>query len=121
MSNAESSKALSGVALALMVGFYLFKSELLLHAVLALLFLVAFPSRVSRTLAGGWLRFGELLGQVNSKIILTLIYFVVLVPVSFCYRQLNRKTVDYFSGRNRDSFFVDPDRSYDKAAFEKTW
>jgi hypothetical protein len=121
MSNAESSKTLSGVALALMVGHYLFKTPVLLHLVLALLFLIAFPNRVSKILAGGWLKFGEALGVVNSKIILTAIYFLVLVPVSFCYRRLNPKVIAYYKGKDLDSFFIDSTTVFTKENFEKTW
>lgn len=121
MTNAESSKTLSVIALALMVGYYLFKVEILLHIVFALIFLIVFPNRISKTLATAWLKFSEFLGRVNSKIILTMIYFVVLVPVSFCYRRFNRNLVDYFAGRNLDSFYVDSNRIHSRESFEKTW
>jgi len=121
MTNAESSKTLSVIALALMVSYYLFKIEVLLHIVFALVFLIVFPNRVSKTMATAWLKFSEVLGRVNSKIILTMIYFVVLVPVAFCYRRFNRNLVDYFAGRNLDSFYVDSNRIYSRESFEKTW
>lgn len=121
MQNGESSKTLSGIALALMAGHYLFKSEVLLQAVLILLFLAAFPTRFSRTVAHGWLRLGEALGKINSRIILTMIYFLVLVPVAFCYRRLNRKAVEYYEGKNHDSYFKKSDREFTGAFFEKTW
>jgi hypothetical protein len=121
MSNDQCSKTLSSVALVLVIGRYLFKSELLLHLGLGLLFLAVFPNPLSRAIARAWLALSEILGLVNSKIILTVIYCVVLVPVSFCYRKLNRKTVDYFAGRNVDSFFLAADRSYSPDSFEKTW
>jgi hypothetical protein len=121
MPTSESSKTLSGIALALMIGYYLFKVEVLLHIVFALSILIVFPNAVSRILATAWLKFSEILGSINSRIILTLIYFVVLVPVSFCYRRFNSKLVEYFAGRNLDSFFIDSNRIYSRETFEKTW
>lgn len=121
MRNDESSKTLSGIALALMAGYYLFKNEVVLLAVLTLLFLAAFPTRLSRSMAHAWLRLGEALGKINSKIILTMIYFLVLVPVAFCYRRLNRKAVEYHEGKNHDSFYKESDREFTGAFFEKTW
>lgn len=121
MSNAENSKTLTSIALMLMIGYYLFKIALLLHIVLVLLFLVAFPNRVSRIMTKCWLKFSEIIGHINSRIILTLIYFVVLVPVSFCYRRFNRKIVEYFAGQKLDSFFLDSNRTYGRKMFEKTW
>jgi hypothetical protein len=121
MSIAENSKTLTSIALVLMIGYYLFNIALLLHIILVLLFLVVFPNRVSGILAKSWLKFSEIIGTINSKIILTLIYFVVLVPVSFCYRRFNRKIVDYFSGQKQNSFFLDSHRIYNREMFEKTW
>lgn len=121
MSNAESSKTLSVIALALLVGYYLFEAPALLPAVGVLLFLAVFPNPLSRMLAQLWLCFSELLGRVNSKVILTLIYYLVLVPVAFLYRMRNRKTVDYFQARNQSTFFVDAPTSYRREIFEKTW
>jgi hypothetical protein len=121
MSDAENAKTLTVIALALMIGYYLSKAALLLHLVFILLVLVAFPNPASRILSKGWLKFSEILSRINSRIILTLIYFVVLVPVSFFFRRLNPKIVEYFAGENLDSLFLDSNRTYDREMFEKTW
>ena len=121
MSNAESSKILAGIAVVLMIGYYIFKMELLLHIVLALLVLAAFPTRVSVFLAKNWIKFSDAIGYVNSRVILTLIYFVVLVPLSVLYKRFNREILAYFRGDKRDSYFLGPDRIYTKEMFEKIW
>ena len=121
MQKSEASKTLTVIALALLVAYYLWDIRVLLHGVAVLLFLAAFPNRVSRFIAASWLRFSELIGGVNSRVLLTLVYFLVLVPVSFFYRRFNRKMVDYFAGRNLESCFLDSTRNYDREMFEKTW
>jgi hypothetical protein len=121
MSDAETTKTLTVVALALLIGYYLFKVVVLLHIVLVLLFLMAFPNPVGKLLAGAWLKFSEIIGHINSRIILTLIYYFVLVPVSLLYRIFNKTTVAYFNGKKPDSYFINSDRTFSKQSFEKTW
>ncbi len=121
MSDAEIRKTLSIVALALLIGHYLFNVVVLQHIALGLLILTVFPNPVAKMLARAWIKFSETIGHVNSRILLTLIYFVVLVPVALLYRVFNRKTTDYFAGRKLDSCFISSDRNFSRESFEKTW
>ena len=121
MSDAETRKTLSIIALALLIGYYLFKIVVLQHLALGLLILTAFPNPVSKMLARAWLKFSEIIGRINSRILLTLTYFTVLVPVALLYRPFNRKTIEYFNGKNLDSYFITPDRNFSREFFEKSW
>jgi len=121
MSDAETRKTLSIIALALLIGYYLFKIAVLQHIALGLLILTVFPNPVAKMLARAWLKFSEIIGHINSRILLTLTYFTVLVPVAVLYRTFNRKTVDYFAGKKLDSYFITPDKDFSREFFEKTW
>jgi hypothetical protein len=121
MSDAETRKTLSIIALALLIGYYLFKIVILQHLALGLLILTAFPNPLAKMLARAWLKFSETLGRINSRILLTLTYFTVLVPVALLYRPFNRKTIDYFNGKKLDSYFMTPDRNFSREFFEKSW
>lgn len=121
MSNSEASKTLAVIALALLIGYYLFKAVILLHIVLVLLSLTVFPNPLARMLARAWLKFSEIIGHFNSRVLLTLVYFIVLVPVSFLFRIFNKQTVDYFDGKKLDSCFLKREKQYTREIFEKTW
>ena len=56
------------------------------YAALLFLFLVIFIKRAATWLAWGWLQFAHIIGTVNTKIILTLIFFLILTPIAFLYR-----------------------------------
>lgn len=81
----------------------------------------AFESRITTAVAKGWMKFGHALGTFNSKLILTVIFFVVLTPIAFLFRLFNRHLVDHFKVNNRSTYFDDLNKSYEKSDFEKLW
>jgi hypothetical protein len=88
------------------------------------LFLVAgsaFESRITTAIAKGWMKFGHVIGTFNSKLILTIIFFVVLTPIAFLFRLFNKHLVDHFKVNNRSTYFDDLNKSYEKSDFEKLW
>ena len=76
-----------------------------LVAALTLLFTGLFLKRLSMRIAEIWLRFAGLIGAINSRIILTLIFYLVLTPLAFVYRLFHG---DFMKIRRQD----DPGRSY---------
>lgn len=55
---------------------------------LALAFLITglFFKSAAAALTSGWLAFAEILGKFNSRVILSLIYYLVLTPVALLFR-----------------------------------
>jgi hypothetical protein len=51
-------------------------------------------------LADGWWRFARVLGYVNSRVLLTIFFVVVLVPVGFFWQLIGKDPL----GRRRDSW-----------------
>ena len=54
----------------------------------------------------GWMFFGQMLGWINSHIILGLVFFIVLLPISFFmnlfgYDPLKRKKIQTYSYREK--------------------
>ena len=59
---------------------------------------------VAKIFHRGWMTFAFALGYVNSRIILTLIFFLVFVPYGIISRVLGRDPLD-LRGKNRDSYW----------------
>ena len=57
-----------------------------------------------RILVALWMKLGELLGKVNSFLILSLIYLVFFVPMGFFYRLRLQRKKPY---SQVESFFID--------------
>lgn len=121
MNKYQTSHILNVMALGLLIGHIVFHQTILLYLATLLLILIAFPNSAGRILAVAWMRLGGALGTINSRVLLTIVYYLVLVPVAYCYRRFNHEKVDYFFGRNRKSYFIDATRRYDQAMFNKIW
>ena len=70
-------------------------------------------------LAKGWFKLGELLGFVVSKVVLTVLFFIILVPVSFLYNIFNRDTLHL--KRTEKSLWVNRNHSYVPDDLKNSW
>jgi hypothetical protein len=94
-------------AAALVFGLVL-KIQALLYVALALLLTGLFIKKLAALITRIWLKFAEVLGSINTRIILSVIFFVILTPIALVYRMIHgdfmglkrrEKAVTYFSER----------------------
>jgi len=52
----------------------------------AVLVWVCLPAPVKDKLSGGWKKFGHFIGNVNARILLTLLYAIVIMPFGLAVR-----------------------------------
>lgn len=65
----------------------------------------------------GWMRLGEVLGWVNTRILLTLIFFLVVTPIGLLMRLFGRSPI---AVARRDSYWTDVEpHSYGDRHVEK--
>src|SRR3989339_1211555 len=59
---------------------------------LAFLFLLSalIAPKISGVIAKGWLAFAHTLGRINSNVVLSLLFYMLLVPIAFMYRTFSR-------------------------------
>jgi hypothetical protein len=121
MNRLESIKTITVLAIAFLIAHLIFGARWLLWTALLLLVGGAFESRITTAMARYWMQLASFLGRINSKVILTLMFFVVLTPIAFLYRLFNREKVDHFLRNRRDSYFDDIQKTYGHEDFEKLW
>ncbi|MDA8123581.1 MAG: SxtJ family membrane protein [Deltaproteobacteria bacterium] len=121
MNPQETSKTISALILALLLAYLFFDAQWLLWAAVLLAVGNVFENRPTAALAKYWLHFGALLGRINSRIILTIMFFVILTPIAGLYRLFNREKVDHFRTNRRGSYFDDVQKKYAPEDFEKPW
>ena len=68
----------------------------------------------------GWLRFAEILGAVNGRILLTLIFFLVLLPVALIAR-LSRKDSPFLQNEDSGSVYTDRNHLYEAKDLDNVW
>ncbi|MFA5181869.1 MAG: SxtJ family membrane protein [Syntrophales bacterium] len=116
-----TSKTISVLTLAVLIAYVVFSAPWLLWAAVLLTLGNAFESRFTTVLARYWMKFAALLGGFNSRVILTVTFYLILTPLAFVYRIFNRPLVDHFRANKRQSYFEDLNKTYTPADFEKTW
>lgn len=85
----------------------------MLDILIVLLSLVSFAS--AKFIAEKWMRFAEKLGEVNSKILLSIIFFLFLTPIAFFYRLFHKKEQFQNSAwKKRQNQFIESN-------FEEVW
>jgi saxitoxin biosynthesis operon SxtJ-like protein len=67
-----------------------------------------------------WMRFGMLLGEVNGRIILTVLFYLVIAPVGFVLRRFVRDPLDRSLTDDRPSNWIKRERRpLDPARYEQ--
>lgn len=113
----ETMSVLAFVSLAAGLWFQL---PVLFYAALFFLFLGIFVQKAAVWLAWGWLQLAHVLGTINTKIILTLIFYLILTPIALCYRLFHGDFLKIKHNR-QDSNWHRREHTYDKSDIEKAW
>ena len=66
-----------------------------------------------------WMKLAEGLGYVMSRVVLTIIFFIILVPLSFISRLFRKSTVQL--KKDGDSYYKQRNFTYTKESMEKLW
>lgn len=74
---------------------------------------------LARWIDWGWYKLAEVLGWINGRILLSIVFFVFLVPIALLY-QLSTKNP--LSHKNPEgSMFKDRNHTFSKEDLEKSW
>ena len=114
----ENMLILSAASLA---GYFIFKKNWFLPVSFCFLLLGAIGGRPAYWIAYGWDKFAVFIGRVNSRIILTLLFYLFLTPVSFLFRLFNREAAGDFTDKTRKTQFKDRAGAFSRESFEKPW
>jgi hypothetical protein len=109
------------LTLALLIAFLIFGNRWLLWAAVFLAAANTFENRLTTGIAKGWLAFAHWIGRINSRILLTLIFFLFLTPIAWLYRLFNQSLVEHFRTDSRASTFQERNHRWEPADFEKIW
>lgn len=74
---------------------------------------------LAKYIAWIWFKLSEGIGAVTSRVLLTLIFFFVLVPIAFLSRLFTKG--DLQLNRKKDSYFTDRNHRYESKDFENVW
>jgi hypothetical protein len=90
----QNLRTLIVLATGILVLFLVFHKPWLSWIALGVLVIAAFSDWLSAKVAWLWLKFAEVLGKVNSRVLLSLVFFVFLVPLALVRRLFVRNALD---------------------------
>ena len=95
------------------------QNNILIYISFLILLCSVFFSPIGKIITFLWLNFSLILGWVNSRIILGLVYFIILSPLAFFYRRLNKNGIKIKN--NKTSFYVTRNHKYTSIDLTKPW
>lgn len=121
MNDAEIQKTSAILAAALLIAFTFWNNSIFLWMAILLLIGAASGSRLNFYIASYWLKFSRIIGEINSRILITLVFFIILTPVSALFRMFNKAAVAQFKSNDKNSYFTDSVKKLDKKYFLNQW
>ncbi|MEL6562112.1 MAG: SxtJ family membrane protein [Bacteroidota bacterium] len=67
-----------------------------------------------------WYKIAEVLGWINSRIILAVLFYLFLFPISIIYRLFNKDSL-HVKKPGSDTMFTSRDHQYSAKDFENMW
>lgn len=114
-------ETISVLAAASLVCFLVFRKIVFIFAAFGLLFLgLVFKNTASKASAV-WLTFSRLLGGFNTRVILSLTYFIILTPIAIVFRLFTKKHVNSPRVTFGKSYFITREHLFVASDFEKVW
>ena len=94
--------------------------EVLTYVILCIAILSALFKSFASIVATLWMALGTLLGKVNGAILLTLVYFLILTPLSLLKKLISPSDV-FKSNKEKSSRFIERNHSYAKDDLQFPW
>jgi hypothetical protein len=101
----EVIETISVLALATLVFHFVWEVKWLIWLATGLLVLTLKPNPLATLIAKLWLMLSEHIGNFMSKVILSLVFFLLLTPIAALYRLFNREMTKSFFDRTSASTF----------------
>lgn len=74
---------------------------------------------LSRKIEWAWMKLGKLLGYIVPNILMSLVFYLVLLPVSLLSKIFRKDPL--MLSKDHETYFVDVEKKTDRADFEKIW
>ncbi len=121
MTTEDKSKAQLVIVTGMLVLYFIFKKDWLLYTGLFVGLAGVFVPFIGDLIVKGWYKLAELLGYINSRILLSLIFFVVLFPVAVLARIGRGKNLLGLKKENGQSAFTERNHRYEAKDLKNVW
>ena len=122
MENLKHKESILVISTGFVVLFLIFSLQWMLWIAAGVSILGLMSSTIAYWIHTGWMKLALALGWINSKILLSIVFFVFLMPVAFLQRlvlgdklQLKKKKED------EGGYYVERNYTYEKKDLENVW
>jgi len=121
MNKEQELKTMIVLSLAWLILFIIFKLKVFLFLTALFLLFALFGGKPSYLIAKEWLKFADIIGRFNTKVIIFITYYLFITPFAVIYRLFNKKQVKDFFDKKEPSYFKDVNKKYEKKDLEQLW
>ena len=107
------------IAAGFIVLFFAFKLKWLLLIALTVAVLGAVSKLATQGITWLWFKIAEILGWVNSRVLLGIIFFLFLFPISLLMRLLSKMTIKM--KREKVTYYSERNHTYKPEDLENVW
>ena len=118
-NKAKSLETLLVLTGALIIIYWISPKKIYLLVALIFILIGIVSPFLSAKISWVWLKFAELMGSVMSKVILSVVYFIFLVPIALIYRLTQKNPL--FLKRQNDSYYIERNKQYSAKDIENIW
>jgi hypothetical protein len=90
MKKEKAFEAILVISTGLLLFYFITHRQVFLYSSFIFGAIGVFVKPLATWIAIGWYKVGELLGMIVSKVILTVVFFFLLVPIALLYRLFNK-------------------------------
>ncbi len=120
MTAADKAKAQLVIVTGMLVLYFIFKGVWFLYiGTFVGVVSIAIPS-VGNLIVKGWYKLAEILGAINGRILLSLVFFLILFPVALLAR-IGAKNPLSLKNENRKTAFSDRNHTYTSKDLDNVW
>ena len=119
-TNTDPLKTILIIVLGLIIIYFKFQYNWILFIAIIITSLGLISKKASEIIDYLWMRLAWLLSLIVPKIILSAFYYLLLFPMALISKVFGNKNGIVLKN-NRNSFFLDVNKEFNKSSFEKPW
>jgi len=109
------------ISLGCIVLFFWLHKIVFLYIAASILFLALISKKALHYIDFVWYKIAEVLGYVNSRIILGILFYFILTPIAWLSKIFQKKSNSFKVSTDSNSTFVNRNYTYQSKDFDKMW
>ncbi len=119
-TSSDRYKTILVIVTGLVVLALIFKRHWLIQSAMIIGLVSTFIPAAAKGIEWSWLKLAQGLGWINTRILLSLVYFVFLLPIAWLSRLFTKDPL-VLRNRKTASLFINRDHQYTKKDLENIW